>query len=51
MWSGLGHHIIWYMDVNALEEHSAPSSTGQREMGAVHPDRNLGTHQSNYMSP
>lgn len=51
MWSGLGHCIIWHMGVNALEEHSGPSSTGQREMGAVRPDRKLGTHQSDYTGP
>ena len=39
MWSGLGHHIIRYMDVNALEERSGPSSTVHCKIGAVHPDQ------------
>lgn len=51
MWSGLGHCIILYMGVNTVEEHSEPSSTGHREMGAVCPDRKIGTHQSDCMGP
>jgi hypothetical protein len=33
IWSGLGHHVVWYMGMNLLEEHSGPVFTGSREDG------------------
>jgi hypothetical protein len=51
MRSGLGHHVVWYMVINAFEEHSRSVFTGSQKMEAVCPDRNLGTHQSDYTVP
>jgi hypothetical protein len=51
MRSGLGHHVLWYMAMNVLEEHSGSVFTGSMKMEAACPDRNLGTHQSDYTVP
>jgi hypothetical protein len=48
MWSLLGHCVVWYKVMNILEEESGAVLTGRWKMEAVHPDRNLGTHQSDY---
>jgi hypothetical protein len=48
---GLGHRVVWYMVMNALEEHCGSVFIGGRKMEAVCPDRNLGTHQSDYTVP
>ena len=31
MWSELGHHIVWYMVMNVLEEHPGSVYTGQHD--------------------
>jgi len=46
MWSGFGHHVVWYLVMNVLEEHSGSLFTGCKKMDAVFPDQNLSTHQS-----
>jgi len=52
MWSGFGHHIVWYMVMNVLEEHFSVSVfIVCQKMEAVFPDQNLSTHQSVYMVP
>jgi hypothetical protein len=48
MQSGLGHRVVSYMVMNVLEEQSGSVFTGCRKMEAVCPERNLGTHQSDY---
>jgi hypothetical protein len=35
MWSGLEHHVGWYMVMNVLEECSGSVFTGSRKMEAV----------------
>jgi hypothetical protein len=45
MWSGLGHHIVWYIVLNVFEEHYWPLFMGHPMNEAVCPDRNLGTKQ------
>jgi hypothetical protein len=49
--AGLGCHVVWYMVMNVLEEHSGSVSTGSQKMEAVCPNQNLGTHQSDYTVP
>jgi len=51
MLSGLGHCIVWCIVVNVLEELSGCIFTGRRKMDAACPDRNFGTHQSDYTVP
>jgi hypothetical protein len=51
MQSGLGHHVVRYVVMNVLEEHSGSVFTGSQMMEAVCPDRNLGTPQSDYTVP
>jgi hypothetical protein len=48
MQSGLGHRVVWYVVVNVLEELSGSVFTGSWKKEAVCPDRNFGTHQSEY---
>jgi hypothetical protein len=45
----LGQCVIWYLVMNILEKHSGSVFTGSWKMEAVYPDRNLGTHQSDYV--
>jgi hypothetical protein len=51
MLCGFGHCIVWCIVVNVLEELSGCIFTGRRKMDAPCPDRNFGTHQSDYMVP
>jgi hypothetical protein len=51
MWSGLGHHVVWYTVMNVLEEHCVFVFTGSRKMEAVCSDQNFSTHQSDYTVP
>jgi hypothetical protein len=51
MRSGLEHRVVWYMGMNVLEEHSGSVFTGSLKIKATCPDRNLGTHQSDYTVP
>jgi hypothetical protein len=51
MLSGLGHCIVWHIVMNVLEELSGCIFTGRRKMDAACPDRNFGTHQSDYVAP
>jgi len=51
MWSHFRPHVVWYMVMNILEEYSESVFTGHQKMDAVCPDRNLSTHQSDYMVP
>jgi hypothetical protein len=51
MRSRLGHHVVWYVGMNVLKEQAGSVFTGICDMEAVHPDRNLGTHESEYTSP
>ena len=46
--SGLGQHIVWYMVMNVLEEHSGCSFTCWWRMHTKCPDQNLSTHLSDY---
>jgi len=45
MQSRLGHHIVWYVLLNILEEHFEPVFTGCQEMKTVRSDHNVGTYQ------
>jgi hypothetical protein len=40
MRSGLGHHAVWYMVMNVLEEHSGSVFTGSWKMDAGCPAQN-----------
>jgi hypothetical protein len=48
---GVGHRVVWYMVMDVLEECSGSIFIGSQMMVAVWPDRNLGTHQSDYTIP
>jgi hypothetical protein len=48
--SVLGRRIVWDMVMNVLEEHSGCIFTALQKMDGVCPDRNHGTHKSDYVS-
>ena len=51
MWSGLGHHIVWYMIKHVLEEHSKCIGTGHQKTEEVGPTQILCAHQSDCTVP